>query len=166
MIESFEEKFNRKLREDRKIDITNHVNYLTLLRKTGGNWLGRAREWIQRKAFNGEHVTWGSSDVLKLKHLTVQDIELFAAEIAADAINEHNKRLESCGIKGFEKEKHIETKKQSTTEKLFPIYAQAINELDDYFEYTNESKKDKAFVMGVIDRLTEQVKNMQENDSE
>ena len=32
-------------------------------------------------------------------------------------------------------------------------YQKAINEIDDYFEYRFESKKDKAFVLGALDRL-------------
>ena len=47
--------------------------------------------------------------------------------------------------------------KVSIVEELFPMYAEAINEIDDYFEYRHESEKDKAFVMGVIDRLANDV---------
>lgn len=161
--ESFEERFNRKLREDRKLDLEKRIDFITLLRKVGGDWLGCAREWIQRKTMNGEHVTWGSNDILKIRsYLTVQDIELFAAEIAASAINEHNKKILSNGVKGFEKQKHI---KPSTADKLFPLYVQAINQLDDYFEYRHESEKDKAFVMRVIDSLAKQTKEIQEAKS-
>jgi hypothetical protein len=59
-----------------------------LLMKGGGNWLGTVRNWIQRKAYNGETVTWGSHDYLKLKELTVSDLEQLAALIAANAIRE------------------------------------------------------------------------------
>ncbi len=33
-------------------------------------------------------------------------------------------------------------------------YTDAINEIDDYFEYTNESQQDKDFVYDVLDRLS------------
>lgn len=157
--EPFEARFNREMREKRKLDLSTSVNFVQLLREKGGDWLGRAREWIQCKAMNGEQVTWGSQDYLKLKPLTVQDIELLASEIAAAAINEHNKNVLSCGVKGFEKEQHI---KPSIADKLFPAYVNAINKLDDYFEYRHESARDKAFVMGVIDNLTRQLKEIQD----
>lgn len=37
------------------------------------------------------------------------------------------------------------------------IYQKAINEIDDYFEYRNESKKDRKAVHGVLGRLTERL---------
>lgn len=55
-----------------------------LLRK-GGEWLGAARSWIQRKAVNGERVTWGSNDVLEMS-VTVSQIEDLAADVASMAM--------------------------------------------------------------------------------
>jgi len=43
------------------------------------------------------------------------------------------------------------------------LYIQAINKIDDYFEYSNESTKDKKFVMSVIDYLTERLLPTPEN---
>lgn len=62
-----------------------------LLRKHGGDWLGCAREWIQRAAINGEVVTWGSQQHLQLRGVTVLDIENLAANSAAAAISEYAK---------------------------------------------------------------------------
>lgn len=33
-------------------------------------------------------------------------------------------------------------------------YKKAINKIDDWFEYMNESKKDREFIHGVLDNLT------------
>ena len=62
------------------------VNLLTV---QGGTWLGSVRDWIQRKAINGETVSWNSNDQLTFRDgITVADLELLAAVIAADALNE------------------------------------------------------------------------------
>ena len=37
-------------------------------------------------------------------------------------------------------------------------YATAINSIDDYFEYSNESDVDKEVVMRIIDNLTNKLK--------
>ena len=42
------------------------------------------------------------------------------------------------------------------------LYIEAINRIDDYFEYSNESAKDKKFVMSVIDQLTDQLSPLAE----
>ena len=59
----------------------NQYEISSALRKTGGSWLGSAREWMQRKFLNGESVTWGSSDELKppSKVLDIEEIALFSA---------------------------------------------------------------------------------------
>ena len=41
---------------------------------------------------------------------------------------------------------------------LLPHYQKAINEIDDYFEYRMESKKDQAKVHRILAALTEQLK--------
>lgn len=64
------------------------INSQDLLMKGGGKWLGNVRNWMQRKAHNGENVTWGSNEYLKLKELTVSDMEQLATQIAASAIKE------------------------------------------------------------------------------
>lgn len=64
----------------------------------GGRWLGCAREWMQRKFINGEHVTWGSYDRLKAKgELTVNDIEHLASLIAAEAVRDFINNIEVQG---------------------------------------------------------------------
>ena len=47
----------------------------------GGDWLGSARSWLQRKKHNGSRVTWGSADVLE-PPMTVHDVEELAADSA------------------------------------------------------------------------------------
>lgn len=59
-----------------------------LLMKEGGEWLGVARNWIQRKFKNGERVMWGSTDRLDGVGLCVRDIEQLASYISESAINE------------------------------------------------------------------------------
>lgn len=45
---------------------------------------------------------------------------------------------------------------------ILEIYREAINKIDDYFEYRNESERDKTFVMGVIDEITPKIQKLQE----
>ena len=73
-------------REIEKLSIIKASGYL--LMNEGGNWLGTARNWIQRKFKNGETVMWGSHDWLEGGHFCVRDIETLAADIAASTINE------------------------------------------------------------------------------
>jgi len=63
------------------------------LSRKGGSWLGAARSWMQSNTHNGDRVTWGSGEVL-VPHLTVKQMEDFAAHVAAAAINEERKKNE------------------------------------------------------------------------
>jgi len=47
-----------------------------------------------------------------------------------------------------------------TSLKIMKIYREAINQIDDYFEYRNESKRDKEFVMGVLDGIADKIKTL------
>lgn len=76
-------KIKSLLKEIGKIE--NPKTSYELLRE-GGAWLGAVRNWIKCKCFNGEHVTWGSDDYLKMKSMTVRDFETLASVIAAAAI--------------------------------------------------------------------------------
>jgi len=38
-------------------------------------------------------------------------------------------------------------------EALFPAYERALNEIQDYFEYANQSASDRAFVKEVLNQL-------------
>jgi hypothetical protein len=49
----------------------------------GGPWLGAAREVLQRKAKNGDWLTWGSHEVVE--GLTVRDVEELAHVVARAA---------------------------------------------------------------------------------
>lgn len=164
---TFEEQFNHKMKEARKIDPDTSVD-LTTLEKRGGNWLACARTWIQHKAINGDTVIWGSQDLLKLKPLFVWDIEDFATRIAQAAVKDLVDSIKQYGLKGFQKiEPEDFYKLQNAerelqkTKKILACYQQAVNEIDDYFEYTNESAKDKNRVMHTINRLTTALKAMQ-----
>lgn len=44
--------------------------------------------------------------------------------------------------------------------KYLEAYQRAINRIDDYFEYTNESAKDKQFVRSVLNQLTNNLKTI------
>lgn len=41
-------------------------------------------------------------------------------------------------------------------DKILSAYGSAINKIDDYFEYTCESKQDQEFVHKILDNLTEE----------
>jgi len=53
-----------------------------------GAHLGAIHSWIQREAWNGETVTWGSNEFLKLKDLTVADMEHLAQDIRDAVLKE------------------------------------------------------------------------------
>jgi len=59
------------------------------LLQQGGEWLGAARERIKsmKCSGNGEHVRWGSSDVIE-PHMTIGQVEEIAAEAATAAFTE------------------------------------------------------------------------------
>ena len=59
------------------------------LNKFGGEWLAACREFIQRKASNGETVVWGSLEPVTLAEL---DLEIMASEIASAAIKEYTEK--------------------------------------------------------------------------
>ena len=42
-------------------------------------------------------------------------------------------------------------------QEILNSYIKAINRIDDYFEYSNESQKDKAAVMEIINNLQEEL---------
>ena len=61
---------------------------------SGGPWLVAVRSWIQRKVQNGEHVLWGSNDILggfdktridSHRPFSVKDLENIATEVAQAA---------------------------------------------------------------------------------
>jgi hypothetical protein len=56
----------------------------------GGAWLAAVRTWIQWNAFNGEHVHWGSDDIVRAD-FTVRKLEELAAAVVAAERNERNK---------------------------------------------------------------------------
>jgi len=43
-------------------------------------------------------------------------------------------------------------------EKALEAYKKTINKIDDWFEYMNESKKDREFIHTELDKLTEKLK--------
>jgi hypothetical protein len=46
-----------------------------------------------------------------------------------------------------------ELERLNKTTNMLHQYIEAMNKIEDYFEYRNESQKDKDYVMDVIDRL-------------
>lgn len=65
-----------------------------------GDHLAIVRKWIQRKAGNGEQVTWGSGDILSLGSLSVLEMEILAQRIRDASIKEIMSYLHVC--KNFE----------------------------------------------------------------
>lgn len=61
-----------------------------LLNKHGGRWLGVMREFLQCKAINGDHLSWGSNDWVQFRSITVSDVEHLAARITYAALTELN----------------------------------------------------------------------------
>ena len=53
----------------------------------------------------------------------------------------------------IEEIKQAESKNETLLQQR-EAFCKAINKIDDYFEYSNESKQDKEFVYGVIDNLS------------
>jgi hypothetical protein len=58
------------------------MNNLKEFQATGGRFYGIIRNWIQCECINGEHVTWGSTDMLQMKPQSVIEMEWLASEIA------------------------------------------------------------------------------------
>ena len=54
----------------------------------GGAHLGEMRRWIQWHALNGDTVTWGSRDVLRLKDVTPGDLDRLAQDIRDAVLRE------------------------------------------------------------------------------
>ena len=44
--------------------------------------------------------------------------------------------------------------------KRLELYSKAINQIDDYFEYRNESRKDREVVYKILDKLTLSLKEL------
>jgi hypothetical protein len=63
----------------------------TIKLKGGGNWLGTARDYLQRRAIGGDRLIWGSFE--EVRGLTVKDIEDMALSIAAAALAEYEKSI-------------------------------------------------------------------------
>lgn len=142
-------------------DLNTVVQFTKLLRE-GGTWLGAARSWIQRHALNGDSVVWGSDSFLKLRPITVSDVEMLAAEIAASTINEMNSTIRHKGIIGYISETKVRELVKATRRHaaIAALYQQAVNQIDDYFEYTAESARDKSKIMGIINVLTSGLKKL------
>lgn len=51
----------------------------------------------------------------------------------------------------------------SPREALFPAYEKAINAIQDYFEYANQSKTDRTYVKEVMNTLHEECVRIKEN---
>jgi hypothetical protein len=49
---------------------------------------------------------------------------------------------------------------------IFQTYQHAINEIDDYFEYFNESLKDREVVQEILDRLSSKLEEIKNNENQ
>jgi len=61
------------------------------LARHGGEYLGAARNFIQRKCQNGDRVTWGSHE--DRVTFTVAQVEEMAVDIAVAALREYAKEI-------------------------------------------------------------------------
>lgn len=102
----------------------------TLMEK-GGEWLGAARSWLQRKKRNGESVTWSSHDVLE-PPMTVLDVEEVAAEAASAAMRKQpSEELLERRLKAL-------WKVEMRLNRAMSLLASAALRLDDIYDYTPE----------------------------
>lgn len=62
--------------------------------KPGGNWLGKARQWIQLNVPNGDTTQWDSD---KLVTIPFNKLEEFALKVAVEAV--YTERLKAGTIK-------------------------------------------------------------------
>jgi hypothetical protein len=88
--------------------------------KNGGEWLGAARNWVKWNCRNGEHVTWGSNDVLE-PALTIRQVEEMAARVADAAASEMDdlkKQLENCRQKRLRSEIELTHRIEALERKL------------------------------------------------
>lgn len=87
-----------------------------------GVHLRTMRSWLQRKARNGDTITWGSQEYVDLKSLTAHDLDRLAQDIR-DAVVKERKDKESKLLTVANKVlRHIRnTPEKDQTEELFDI---------------------------------------------
>ena len=74
-------------------------------------------------------------------------------------LNEFAKEVNAMTPEEVMKDIYSELKEETTTEKtVLQLYQEAVNKIDDYFEYRYKSKEDKEFVMNVLDGITKKLK--------
>ena len=54
----------------------------------------------------------------------------------------------------------------SEQEKLLLLYQQCVCSIEDYFEYMNDSTQDKEYVIAIIDRMVDRIRQLQDNIKE
>lgn len=79
------------------------MNYLEIrqrLEKKGGNWIGNARNWMQRKIRRGDTLSWDSYEDVTVAFRDLQDLALEAAIGAIQDMNESRDivRDVTCGL--------------------------------------------------------------------
>ena len=74
-------------------------------------------------------------------------------------LNEFAKEVNAMTPEEDMKDIYSELKEETTTEKtVLQLYQEAVNKIDDYFEYRYKSKEDKEFVMNILDGITKKLK--------
>lgn len=74
-------------------------------------------------------------------------------------LNEFAKEVNAMTPEEVMKDIYSELKEETTTEKtVLQLYQEAVNKIDDYFEYRYKSKEDKEFVMNILDGITKKLK--------
>lgn len=54
----------------------------------------------------------------------------------------------------------IDEKEFKRVQKNLELYQKAVNKIDDYFEYRNESAKDRNYIYGILLELSESLKKV------
>jgi hypothetical protein len=84
--------------------------------KSGGAWLGATRSWIQWNCINGDTVTWGSDEILKLKRnftpAVVEEIAAQAVDAAFPEVDKLKETIESLRKKLFLAQIHSTSEKE------------------------------------------------------
>ncbi len=57
-----------------------------------------------------------------------------------------------------------QTRTVEQVEQILNLYKKTINNIDDFFEYKNESKKDRAFIYNQLDSLTQKIRKHYDNN--
>lgn len=87
VLDPADQELTKQLKEQADL-LQERTQALNMLKAQGGTWLGSFREWVVRESANGATLLWGSQDEVNFPNVTISDLELLAAIVATDALNE------------------------------------------------------------------------------